>query len=96
MTLQETLARISHTTNREVTVWATGSRFRADFVFAVCSDRSARAGRVSASKVARLAGGDGRAGSVCDPHWRCWRVGLGSSGIEGTMRRGEDCLVWTA
>jgi len=37
------------------------------FVFPVRSDRGTRAGRVSASKVARLAGGDGRAGSVCGP-----------------------------
>src|SRR3977135_610849 len=59
------LTRISHTTRRALTVWATGSRFRVDFVFRVRSDRSARAERVSASKVARLAGGDGRAGSVC-------------------------------
>ena len=36
------LARISHTTNREVTVCATGSRFRADFVFPVRCDRAAR------------------------------------------------------
>src|SRR6266487_5675118 len=61
------LALISHTTNRGLTVWANGNRFRSDFVFPVRSDRSARAGRVSASKIARLAGGDGRAGSVCGP-----------------------------
>src|SRR6266404_7044699 len=65
--LTRCLARISHTTNRGLTVWVIGSRFRADFVFPVRSDRSARAGRVSASKIARLAGGDGRAGSVCGP-----------------------------
>jgi len=40
-------------------------RRHGSFVFPVRSDRGTRAGRVSASKVARLAGGDGRAGSVC-------------------------------
>src|SRR5450631_1200278 len=61
------LARISHSTNRELTVWATESRFRADFVFPVRSDRGTRAGRVLTSTVARLAGGDGRAASACGP-----------------------------
>ncbi len=50
--------------------WVRGKRRKmvrrhGSFVFPVRSDRGTRAGRVSASKVARLAGGDGRAGSVC-------------------------------
>jgi hypothetical protein len=90
-----TLARISHSTDCEVTVWATGSRFRADFVFSGRL-RSQNSRGASLGVQGCTACGWRRARGIgLRPHWRCWRGGFGSSGIEGTMRRGEDCLVWT-
>ncbi len=69
------LARISHTTDYRVTVWATGSDFRIDFVFRARGDHGTRAGRVSAPRIARSAGGDGRAASALRLHWCCRRAG---------------------